>query len=49
MDGGTTFHFVDNTSENVLDQAFSAAGGKDIRLGGYSFHESERLTGQRGT
>ncbi|WP_063000344.1 dihydrofolate reductase family protein [Nocardia mikamii] len=34
MDGGTTFHFVDDTSENVLEQAFSAAGGKDVRLGG---------------
>lgn len=34
MDGGTTFHFVDDTSENVLEQAFSAADGKDVRLGG---------------
>ncbi|MFF0496096.1 dihydrofolate reductase family protein [Nocardia aobensis] len=34
MDGGTTFRFVDDTSENVLEQAFSAAGGKDVRLGG---------------
>ncbi|PPJ29796.1 dihydrofolate reductase family protein [Nocardia nova] len=34
MDGGTTFHFVDDTPENVLARAFSAAGGKDVRLGG---------------
>ncbi|WP_218023090.1 dihydrofolate reductase family protein [Nocardia kruczakiae] len=34
MEGGTTFHFVDDTSENVLEQAFSAAEGKDVRLGG---------------
>lgn len=34
MDGGTTFHFVDDTPEKVLARAFSAAGGKDVRLGG---------------
>ncbi|OBA67065.1 deaminase [Nocardia sp. 852002-20019_SCH5090214] len=34
MDGGTTFHFVDDTPDNVLARAFSAAGGKDVRLGG---------------
>ena len=34
MEGGTTFHFVDDTIEAVLDQAFDAAGGQDVRLGG---------------
>jgi dihydrofolate reductase len=34
MDGGTTFHFVDAPIENVLEQAFDAAGGADVRLGG---------------
>jgi dihydrofolate reductase len=34
MEGGTTFHFVDDDIESVLDQAFSAAAGKDVRLGG---------------
>lgn len=36
MDGGTTFHFVDDTPEEVLRQAFKAADGKDVRLGGGS-------------
>ncbi len=34
MDGGTTFHFVDDGVEAALDRAFDAAGGKDVRLGG---------------
>jgi dihydrofolate reductase len=34
MDGGTTFHFVDDTPEAVLDRAFEAANGQDVRLGG---------------
>jgi dihydrofolate reductase len=34
MDGGTTFYFVDDTIENVLEQAAEAAGGLDVRLGG---------------
>jgi dihydrofolate reductase len=34
MQGGTTFHFVDDTIEAVLDTAFAAAEGDDVRLGG---------------
>jgi dihydrofolate reductase len=34
MQGGTTFHFVDSGIESALEQAFAAAGGNDVRLGG---------------
>ncbi|MEA2476515.1 MAG: hypothetical protein QOF16_1151 [Actinomycetota bacterium] len=34
MEGGTTFHFVDDDIAAVLQQAFDAAGGQDVRLGG---------------
>ncbi|KGN43056.1 dihydrofolate reductase family protein [Knoellia aerolata] len=34
MEGGTTFHFVDATPEEVLAQAREAAGGLDVRIGG---------------
>jgi dihydrofolate reductase len=34
MDGGTTFHFVDDGIESALEQATAAAGGADVRLGG---------------
>jgi len=34
MQGGTTFHFVDDDIETVLERAFEAAGGDDVRLGG---------------
>jgi dihydrofolate reductase len=34
MDGGTTFHFVDDPIEVVLERAFAAADGADVRLGG---------------
>jgi dihydrofolate reductase len=34
MQGGTTFHFVDDGIDAALDRAFSAAGGDDVRLGG---------------
>src|SRR5213079_1650367 len=34
MEGGTTFHFVDVGIETALEQAFEAAGGADVRLGG---------------
>ena len=34
MRGGTTFHFVDDGIEAVLERAFDAAGGNDVRLGG---------------
>lgn len=34
MEGGTTFHFVTDGVEAGLEQAFAAAGGQDVRLGG---------------
>jgi len=34
MAGGTTFHFVTDGIESALRQAFDAAGGQDVRLGG---------------
>src|SRR5262245_12489133 len=34
MHGGTTFHFVTDGIHSALDRARSAAGGRDIRLGG---------------
>ena len=34
MAGGTTFHFVEDGIESALQQAFDAAGGADVRLGG---------------
>ena len=34
MDGGTTFHFVTDGIRSALSQAFEAAKGKDVRLGG---------------
>lgn len=34
MEGGTVFHFVTDGIESALRQAKTAAGGKDIRLGG---------------
>ncbi len=34
MDGGTTFHFVDEPFEAALERALDAAGGKDVRVGG---------------
>jgi dihydrofolate reductase len=34
MQGGTTFHFVDAGIEAALEQAFAAAGGADVVLGG---------------
>lgn len=34
MDGGTDFHFVNDGIESALQQAFAAAQGKDVRLGG---------------
>ncbi|WP_067890431.1 dihydrofolate reductase family protein [Nocardia vaccinii] len=32
--GETTFHFLDTTPKETLAQAFAAAGGKDVRIGG---------------
>ncbi|GAA3440046.1 dihydrofolate reductase family protein [Kutzneria kofuensis] len=34
MEGGTTFHFVTDGLESALEQAFKAADGKDVRIGG---------------
>lgn len=34
MEGGTTFHFVQEGIEVVLEKAFEAAKGKDVRIGG---------------
>ncbi len=34
MEGGTVFHFVTDGIESALKQAFEAAGGKDVRVGG---------------
>ena len=34
MKGGTTFHFVTDGLNSALSQAFAAAAGKDVRLGG---------------
>lgn len=34
MQGGTTFHFVNDGIEAALEQARRAAGGKDVSLGG---------------
>jgi dihydrofolate reductase len=34
MEGGTTFHFVDDGIEAAVSRAFDAAGGGDVRLGG---------------
>ncbi|MEA2827212.1 MAG: hypothetical protein QOG43_1651 [Actinomycetota bacterium] len=34
MAGGTTFHFVDDGIEAVLERAVAAAAGEDVRIGG---------------
>lgn len=34
MEGGTTFHFVTDGIESALEQARSAANGRDVRIGG---------------
>jgi dihydrofolate reductase len=34
MQGGTTFHFVDDGIEVALERAVEAAHGNDVRLGG---------------
>jgi dihydrofolate reductase len=34
MEGGTTFHFIDESPAEALDAARAAAGGQDVRLGG---------------
>jgi dihydrofolate reductase len=34
MEGGTTFHFVTEGINAVLEKAFDSANGKDVRIGG---------------
>ena len=34
MDGGTTFHFLDASPTEALEEARRAADGKDVRIGG---------------
>jgi dihydrofolate reductase len=34
MDGGTTFHFIDDGIESALERAMKAAGGRDVLIGG---------------
>ena len=34
MEGGTTFHFIDASPTQALEQAREAAGGLDVRIGG---------------
>jgi dihydrofolate reductase len=34
MEGGTTFHFLDSTPSEALEQARAAADGQDVRIGG---------------
>jgi dihydrofolate reductase len=34
LQGGTTFHFVDQGIEAALERAFEAADGGDVRIGG---------------
>ena len=34
MAGGTTFHFINTTPVDALQQAVAAASGKDVRIGG---------------
>ncbi|WP_370617251.1 dihydrofolate reductase family protein [Mumia sp. Pv 4-285] len=34
MDGGTTFHFITDGLESAVEQAFDAADGQDVVLGG---------------
>ena len=34
MEGGTTFHFVDDGIEAALERALDAANGNDVRVGG---------------
>ncbi len=34
MEGGTTFHFIEASPAEALDEARQAAGGQDVRIGG---------------
>lgn len=43
MEGGTSFSFVDDGIESALKQAFAAAKGKDVRIGGGASTVSQYL------
>ena len=43
MNGGTTFHFLDASPDQVLAQARQAAAGGDVRIGGGPSTVSEFL------
>ena len=49
MEGGTTFNFVDDGIESVLERAFDAAGGADVRLGGGASTVRQYLRAQLST
>lgn len=34
MQGGTTFHFISGEMHSIVNRAFEAANGKDVRIGG---------------
>jgi dihydrofolate reductase len=34
MEGGTTYHFIDASPAEALEEARKAAGGQDVRIGG---------------
>jgi dihydrofolate reductase len=44
MDGGTTFHFVTDGIEAALEQAWAAAGGEDVAIGGGANVAQQYLT-----
>jgi dihydrofolate reductase len=43
MEGGTSFRFVNDGIESALRQAFAAAKGKDVRIGGGASTVSQYL------
>ena len=43
MEGGTSFSFVNDGIESALKQAFAAAKGKDVRIGGGASTVSQYL------
>lgn len=44
MEGGTTFHFINDGPERALELAFAAADGKDVRLMGGATTVRQYLT-----
>jgi dihydrofolate reductase len=43
MEGGTSFSFVNDGIQSALEQAFAAAQGRDVRIGGGAFTISQYL------